>query len=472
MLKIMFKLLKIKDMKNKITKFSGLMVLILFISSCDKWIDPDVNTDPGKPTTVSLNIVLPTIESGLGYAVGGDLKYACMMWMQQLAGGANQPLAYDRYNYTQSDVDNVWKWNMYAGPMKDLYEMMKKADLEKAPHYKGVAEVMMALSLGYMTDLFGDVPYSDAFQGNGALAPKFDLQQTIYNVTLPALLNSAIVNLQAPSSVFSPGSDDLIYGGDLTMWLQAAYALKARYAIHLVEQIGAAAYDSALAAVNDAFTSNGDDLQFYFGLSSNEYNPLYQFYDQRPGDIVMGKFLVDKLINTNDPRLPYYVDTTDGAVGSAAGEGEAASLFGPFYASQNSPVVFSSYVEMLFIKAEAAFGKNDKITAATAYNDGIIASLDRYGISDPAYIAANANETSATITLEKIINQKYLGCFLMPEVYNDWRRTGFPTLVPAAQGVLSGVIARRYPYPTSERQYNSKNTPAAVPTDHVWWDKN
>jgi hypothetical protein len=471
MQKNIYKLLKLNDMKNKFKTIISFTVLILFISSCDSWIDPEINRDPGRPTTVSLNIILPTVEAGLGYAVGGDLKYASMMWMQQLAGGANQPLAYDRYNVSQGDVDNMWKWSMYAGPMKDIYEIMKKADAEKAPHYKGVAQVLMALSLGYMTDLFGDVPYSNAFQGDGALAPKYDLQKDIYEVTLPALLNSAINNLQAEKSVFSPGSDDFIYGGDLPSWIKAAYALKARFAIHLTEQKGAAAYDSALVALDNAFSSNADDLLFNFGSASSEYNPLYQFSDQRPGDIVMGKFLVDTLVGLSDPRLPLYVDVTDGAVGSAAGEGEAASYFGPFYASPNSPVIFASYVEMLFIKAEAALGTTDKATAAQAFNDAVKASLTKLGLTDTAYITANASETAGSITLQKIIFQKYLGCFLQLEIYNDWRRTGFPALTPAAKGVLGGQIARRYPYPTSERIYNSKNVPKAVPTDHVWWDK-
>jgi len=470
----MNKLLKINDMKNKFKKIFGLMVLILFISSCNKWIDTDINKDPGRPTDVSLNLILPTVEAGLGYCVGGDLKYDCTLWMQQLSGAANQPLAADRYNVSQGDVDNMWKWGMYAGPMKDMYEMMKKADVEKSPHYKGVAEVLMALSLGYVTDLWGDVPYSDAFQGNGALAPKYDLQQNIYEVTLPALLNSAISNLQAGSSIFSPGTDDFIYGGDLTKWLKAAYALKARYAIHLTEQKGASVYDSALTAITNAFTANGDDLQFNFGANSNENNPLFQFSDQRPGDMVMGKYLVDTLIGLSDPRLPYYVDTTGGATGLAAGEGGTASAFGPFYASPGSPVIFASYVEMLFIKAEAAFGKNDKPTAATAYNDGVKASLAKYGITDAAYIAANASETAGSISLAKIMFQKYLGCFLQIEIYNDWRRTDLPVLTPATKGVLGGQIARRYPYPTSERIYNGKNIPkpTPVPTDHVWWDKN
>jgi len=154
MLQIIYKLLNLKDMKNKFKTILGLTVLILFISSCDKWIDPEINKDPGRPTDVSLNLILPTVEAGLGYCTGGDLRYNAMMWMQQLSGGANQPLAYDRYNVSQGDVDNMWKWGMYAGPMKDMYEIMKKADLEKSPHYKGVAQVLMALSLGYMTDLW------------------------------------------------------------------------------------------------------------------------------------------------------------------------------------------------------------------------------------------------------------------------------------------------------------------------------
>jgi hypothetical protein len=454
-----------------------LVGMVIITGSCKKWIDPDINTDPNKPTDVTVNAILPAAQAGMGYTAGGDLKYAASIWMQQMAGGANQPLAYDRYVFTQSDVDNVWKWDLYAGPMMDCYRMIQKAEEEGDPYYSGIAKVMMAYQLGCVTDLWGDVPYSEAFQGDANLKPAYDTQEEIY-ATLKTLLDEAITSFGSPTSANFrlPGSEDLIYGGHMNLWKKAAYALKARYALHLCKINGAAAYTEALTDLANAFTSNSDDFEFFFGNSSNENNPLYQFNDQREYDIVVGAYLVDSMYATGDPRISLLADTSGGgAVGSHAGQGEGASLIGPYYASKNSPVPFISYAECKFIEAECKFQTSDAIGAADAYNKAVIASFHKMFVPDTAaenlaFEAVYANESAASITLEKIMQQKYYALCFQLEVYNDWRRTGLPVLQPASPAALS-EIPRRYPYPTSEVIYNSANVPSVTLTTRVWWDQ-
>ena len=455
--------------KYKTIKFIGVFLLVsLMTTSCKKWIDPEINVSPNNPSDVSVNFLLPSAEAALAYSVGGDLSYAAMIWMQQYAGGGNQPWAYDRYNFTQSDIDNAWKWAMYAAPMMDLHQIINKASSEGSPYYTGIAKILMAYSIGTMTDLFGAIPYSEAFLGKNDA--HFDSQQSIY-AAIDGLLTDAISDLGASSSLRTPGSDDLIFQGDLGKWTATAWAFKARYAMHRSKILGTTtAYANALTALSNAISSNGGDCEFYFGTAANENNPVYQFIQQRPYDIVMGKFFVDTLTISNDPRLPFFCDTTGGgAVGSAPGQADpSATLQGPYYGSATSPVVFISYVEMKFIEAEAKF-PTDKAGSATAFNDAVKASILKVtGASAPAWEALHASETAASITLEKIMVKKYIALFLQLEVYNDWRRTGFPQLTPATNGVIT-TIPRRYPYPTSERLYNP-NTPSASITDRVWWD--
>jgi hypothetical protein len=465
-------ILKIKTMKKYNIILAVLLVgLIIITGSCKKWIDPDINTDPNKPTDVTVNAILPAAQAGMGYTAGGDLKYAASIWMQQMAGGANQPLAYDRYVYTQSDVDNVWKWNLYAGPMMDCYRMIQKAENEGDPYYSGIAKVMMAYQLGSVTDLWGDVPYSEAFQGDANLKPAYDTQEEIYT-SLKTLLDEAITsfNTSASANFRIPGSDDFIYGGEMGLWKKTAYALKARYALHLSKRNGASAYTEALTDLTNAFASNSEDFEFVFGNAYNESNPLFQFNDQRTYDIVTGAYLVDSLVATNDPRLPLLVDGTDGYVGSHAGQGDGWALIGSYYASPNSPVPFISYVECKFIEAECKFQTGDVAGAATAYNTGVLASLAKFGVTDSTFEATYANDSAASITLEKIMQQKYYALCFQLEVYNDWRRTGLPVLQPASPAALS-EIPRRYPYPTSEIIYNSANVPSVTLTTRVWWDQ-
>lgn len=190
---------------------------------------------------------------------------------------------------------------------------------------------------------------------------------------------------------------------------------------------------------------------------------------------------MNMLMATNDPRLGVYFLPTDtstvkGVVklayfSSAAGENNGdASRIGNNYASSASPIYLMSYAEVKFIEAEASFQTNDIPRAVAAYNAGLKASLDHEGVYDATWFAANSI-TAGTITLEKIINQKYLSSFLQVETFNDWRRTGFPALT-LAKGAFTTEIPRRLPYPSDERLYNGVNVPTGVKiTDHVWWDK-
>ena len=123
------------------------------------------------------------------------------------------------------------------------------------------------------------------------------------------------------------------------------------------------------------------------------------------------------------------------------------------------------------MEAEANLG-TDKAGAATAFNEAVIAHITKVTGAAPSsgYIAANASETSSTITLEKVMNQKYISLFTQLEVYSDWRRTGFPTLTKATGATIE--IPRRLPNILEERQYNGNATIVSDMSIPVWWDTN
>jgi hypothetical protein len=383
----------------------------------------------------------------------------------------------EHYLESEADVDNMWKFDMYAIVMMNLHIMIQKANALSSPYYTGVGQVLMAYSLGTMTDLFGDIPYSEAFQGSANLTPKFDKQQDIY-ADIKSLLDSAVINLSASSSVYSPSTNDLIFGGDNGKWIATAYSLKARYAIHLSKINGNSAYTDALVAISAGAisdASDSSDCEFQFGQASINNSPQYLFDVGRPGYLVMGALIIDSLNSTVDPRGPIYADTAVGGilVGSKPGElNGSASPIGALFKAPDAKVSLVNFVETKFIEAEANFQLGNLAAAASAYNAAVIGSLTKYGVRNAAWENTYANETAGTITLSKIMFQKYLGLYLQLEVYNDWRRTGIPGLLPSAGNVTNNVIPRRYPYPASERLENPKNCPAGVKiTDRVWWDK-
>jgi hypothetical protein len=448
----------------------SLFFLTIIFSSCEDWIDPSINEDPNNPDDVAMAQLVAPIEANLAYIVGGELARWDCVWMQQIAGLQSQAADCDIYVFGESDGTNAWSWNLYSPGMISTKVLMEKADSLKSPHYAGVGKVLMAYHLGVTTDHWGDIPYSDALNGlKYQFKSKYDTQEQIYT-TIFSLLNEAITDLQASSSLFSPGDEDLIYSGDLKKWLKTAYALKARYSMHLAKLKGATAYTDALDAVSKSYTANGDDFMVTFGDAYNNSNPIYQSESERSGYYGASATYMNMLSASNDPRKAVYFD---GTVGSKPGEANGdAAIIGENYASPTSPVYLMSYTELKFIEAEASFKTNDFERATAAYNEGLKASLLREGVfGDGAWYTANL-ETEATITLEKIMNQKYLSSYLQIETWTDWRRTGYPALVKAT-GAVTDEIPRRLLYPDDERLYNGENMPKGQTiTSRLWWDAN
>jgi hypothetical protein len=477
--------------KIKIFAMLTLAACLFSITSCKEFIDEELNIDPNNPEDVSMNVLLSGAEVTLAFSYASDLTRYPALWTQTLSGIANQHLLFDNYILTESDVNNMWYYNLYGGAMSDLSILMKKAVEQNSPHYGGVAKILMASALGVCTDLWGDIPYSQAFQGLANMKPAYDSQQQIYT-TIQSLLDQAIVDLSASTSNFYPGADDFIYGGDLAAWTAFAYSLKARNYLHLGKR-DAANYQLALNQIPNAISGNSGSAVLNFGSLATENNPIYKFYfEDRPGDAGVGKTLVDLMNSLNDPRRAVYFTTDANCTpdtcysGSPAGAGDAAtSYMGSFYGSPTSPSYFLTYAEIKFIEAECEFRVGSLANAAAAFNDAVAASLDMFGTPDAAYLAANASEVDTTITIDKIFTQKYIHMYCQgTEGFTDWRRShdsshpnGIPALSPAVANTTNGVIARRFPYPNSERLQNGTNLNAAISnqggadvTNRVWWD--
>ena len=467
-------------MKNINIKFIGVFLLmILVLGSCKKWIDTSINDNPDAPKDVPMSSLLPTIEATMAYnTVGGnDNVRVTSMWMQYLSGVARQSQAEANYLYRDLDINNLWNYN-YATTMIDLKKLLGKAETEKHYFYLGIGEVLMANTLGVSSDVWGDMPYSEAFQGLANLSPKFDTQEALY-AEIKRLLDDAITNLSNPNFNGAVGGD-LIYGGDAGMWLKAAHALQARYALHL-SKLKTTAYADALAQIADAIGSNDEDCTFNFLTADAATNPFFQFMDQR-GDMTMHKTFVDTLIGRFDPRLAAFAAPNAHGlyVGSDWGySGDTASLPGPAYASKNSPVPFITYVECLFIQSECLFKTGDENGARVALFAGLKASLEKWGVySDLYYNSYVANVTPLTgdRLFKEIMMEKWIALYYQIEAYNDYRRTnnviGLVANPTPATGSPEGMIPSRFPYSTDEKAYNT-NTPTVGVSiwDHGWWDK-
>ncbi|SKA11202.1 Starch-binding associating with outer membrane [Chitinophaga eiseniae] len=447
---------------------------IMLSTSCSKFVE-GYEVSPNNPVNATGPLVLSSAELGLMSVYAGTPARTAAILTQQLGGTAEQMLAIDMYDMKEGDATNDWNniYNNVVQPCNDIVAQYSEGN----PHNKAMALVVKAMGLGVATDLWGDVPGQEGGMGHitGNFSPKYDAQKDIYT-QIQSLLDEAIVLLKDRSKedVRKVGTNDVFFQGDLDKWLNTAYILKARYAIHLTKKNANDAATKALDALTHV--TNAGDLRATYGESSNEYNQWYQFSLDRAPLLRMGKYLVDVMKASSDPRLPVYAESTSaGYVGAAPGSQNLnASELGTYMAGKTAPITFAGYVEALFIKAEANFLLGKTQEAAQAYNTAVLTHVQNAtGSPAPAaFVTAYASETAATITKAKIMNQKYVAMFAQIETYNDWRRTGFPAITPNPDNVLNKpAIPRRLPTDQNERLYNKNVVVTSDILKPVWWDE-
>jgi tetratricopeptide (TPR) repeat protein len=339
-----------------------------------------------------------------------------------------------------------------------------------------MARVLMAMNIGYATDVWGDVPFTEAFKGVNNFSPKYDTQEQVI-AQIQSYLDKAIADFAKPASANSvlPGKNDLFFYDNKNFvwqkdkWIKLAYAIKARYALRL-SKVDASAAQKALDYSQKALASNSDNLIATFDGGNNQ-NLWYGFNNSRSGYMSMGKYFVDLLVNNNDPRLSYFVgkDANGGYSGSAPEDADSdASVFGGYFAGTAATSnVIVSYSEIKFIQAEAYFRLGQTASAQAALKEAISSSIkDVTEVNDDAFATA----ASATVTLENIITQKYIALFTTAEPYNDWRRTGFPNLTPNQESQTKKIPVRLIT-PKSERTLNANATVVSSMYTPVWWAK-
>jgi hypothetical protein len=435
---------------NNIKKSYLILVAICMFafSSCDQYFG-DTNLDPNNPTKVPSAVLLPSIQVRLAYLIGGDASRYTSIYTQHVDGVSRQFTVIQSYGIQPSDVNTMWGPNIYAGILQDINKLKSLSDSD--PLYVGIGKCLEAYTMMITTDLFGDVPYSEALQGLENLSPAFDSQESIYTA-IQNLLDEAINDLSQTTGL-APGSDDVIYGGDVSLWTKFAYTLKARGYLH-IGLVSNANYNNALNALSNGFTSSADDAYLQFGDAATENAPWYQYNNDR-NDIAVGATYVQYLDTLSDPRKAYYGATL-----------EAGHPY--FVPNQAHPIL--TYTEVKFIEAECRM-QTEGATAAThqAFLDGIQSSFDHLGITNTTYTQnPEVNPGASALTMDEIMLQKYLALFTDPEVFNDWRRTGIPALTPNT----GSEVPVRLPYPEDEINYNS-NCPATTTIyNKVWWDQN
>ena len=451
-------------------------VFIFFSTGCEKYVSKD-DVDPNNPIDVPISTLLTTSQVAIFSTYNGQMSRNAGMWVQHFEGTLFQMVEQGAYSVSENDVQNDWN-TIYTAGVANVNVVISKGITGGNPYYVGIGEACKAILLGIATDYWGDIPEREAGLGGDNLYPHFDRQQIVLD-DIQTILSDAITQLsKGPGeNTITPGSDDLIHGGDPASWIKTCWILKARYHNRLSQRDPAGSATAALADIDAAIaaglSSNGDDANAIYGTDGGTaLNPWFAFQSDRTDYIKLSATLVDTMTALNDPRLMFYGDTVVGGqvVGAELGSEDvtASNISSTYFASAAEPLPLITYVEAKFIEAEAALRSGNTGRAQTAYTEAITASITRFGADPTAYLGANGTLTGGN-ELNQIMIQKWIAMFTQPEAWSDWRRTNIPNVTPNPNGVQS-TIPVRYPTEQNERLLNPN---AAVISDlvtPVWWD--
>ena len=433
-------------------------VLSLSLASCEDVMD-DINNKPDNPANEMINPALQLTDGimSTGYStVSGNLAWVASSLTEQLVGvGLNQFYNLEIRNVSQtassSTLDNEWNSTYYN--INNLKLAVAKSEeggnYEQYVDVRGMSKVLLALNFGVLTDLFGDIPCSEATENT---QPKVDKQQDVYT-TIFSYLDGAIADLESAKAdgVAFAGSQDILYNGDLDKWIAFAYALKARYNLHLmaVDQNAAA---NALAAAQKAkeLGFDGAEITGFTSYASSNCNPWAAFWGDRNYNAA-SKTVADLMNDRNDPRIDVYatpwayqgvVLATGVAVpgnledartvyGTAEGEGFALPAWLNVYSfaeGEAASIHLMSKAELYFILAEleARNGADYSEDFAVAV-EASFADYGNFGVAVNGtaadYVASLSSRLSEN-ALKEIMIQKYLSQCRdeQIETYNDFRR--------------------------------------------------
>ncbi len=402
-----------------------------------------------------------------------------------------------RYVIRPGESDYMWNnWYLQRTNFVDIY---KNAQVTQQKSFMGIGLILDVWSTSLLTDMFGDIPYSDANRGReGNLQPKFDSQEVIYK-DLFAKLEEANALLAAGEVMKADEKAlDPVYAGDVAKWRKFGNSLYLRLLMRASgrPEVNAAAKIKEIVETNPSlypiFSSNDDSAILRYTTTQPLLSAFTNMRDYDfNGSHGLTDFFVNNLSAMEDPRLARWataIGTSYVGIPSGYAPGKVPERQSSYHLDlKNEPLLGNiiNYAEVQFILAEAALRGFISGDAKIYYEKGTTAGIAMWGLEVPTgHFAKEAvawnDAADFDSKLEKIMLQKYYTLFFTDfQQWHEYRRTGHPVL-PIGPGVQNGgVMPSRFKYPVYVQSLNGANYNAAVAAmggddmnTKVWWNKN
>jgi hypothetical protein len=506
------------------SKLLAIVVCGMLLTACTKDLE-EINKNPNAAQEVSApQLILPAVIKN----AAKSHFYASMTRGNIIADYyANQYVSGFDNAWASSQVDDYFLWTFYD-KLRDVENLLSLSRTKGLKNNEGVQLILKAWMFQTLTDIYGDIPFSEATKGksDGNFAPAYDSQEDVYYGMLDMLKNANVLLSEGQD----PLNGDIMLQGKPMRWRQFANGLRLRMLLRISSKTGLKIDVSKEMSdiVNDPlnnplFTSFQDQAALtYLNEAGNEF-PGYN--DTPASDRHLSTTLETILKEHNDPRIHYYAAPTPASIaantiayagvpngissseeatynGGKNNQSSLSLLLTPVSAFSNasktaSESLFMTYAEVQLILAEAR--ERNLIStgnAETYYLNGIKDHFNYLASRIPGnfdfpkstdILPAASFYTqpmvqyagSTTEKLYKIRLQKWLVLFNGGfEGWSEWRRTGVPAGIKAGPNSAIKEIPRRSRYPLTEQRLNATHYNEALqrqgPDDlltRVWWNK-
>ncbi len=253
------------------------LITIVVASSCTL----DLQQDPNAVQTdqVLANLILNSIQRQLAVVVNAA-NTAGAQHTRLLNGAGTIYLNAT----TPQTFDGIWT-TAYAGILQDANQLITLADKNGFARHAGIARVIQSYTLILLVDMFGDIPFTDAFKGAANFNPKADGGDVIYDIAL-AGLDQAKKDLTTTTTVsvpagylnpVAPVSQDQYYGNNFNKWVRLANSIKLKAFLNLSLRQETRARTEINALVADTSPTGGfitdQDQNFVWRYGSTTSDP-------------------------------------------------------------------------------------------------------------------------------------------------------------------------------------------------------
>lgn len=515
---------------NKLT--SLLCAGVLIVSSCSEQdlLDLNVNKNAAEDIDMQYLFSLGTLRIGGEHEnTRANLLYAAPM-IQHLASVAGY-FSGDKYFYS-AGYSGAYMESHYPNVILLFSEVLRNtADDPNEANLNAAATIMRAFDLLRMTDMYGDIPYTQAgygLVGQENWFPAYQPQKEVYYKIIDDL---RIARDKFSPSARSLGSQDFIYQGDIDKWKKFANSILMRMALRMSNVDPEKAKEVFIEANNSGAFENNSDIAFIHyapgpqGINRNGLSDGYWGNRKYSKDCKISETFIDWMEKNGDPRKMIvsgglgdpedpstWITDPDKQVGMPNGytsttlkEAVPAGVLSRFpdepvhnfsmpnlkYLDWDDPYYLISYAEVELMKAEAALNKWIDSNAEMHFNAGVTAAIDAWTYFDgsfevkpaaiDAYIKGRGFSSASEQEKRKLIGEEYWAATFLNDIesWSNWRRTGYPVLEPTQDpnAFEGNFIPRRLRYWESEIGSNPENYKAAKDrmggdlfATKVWWD--